>query len=87
MLENQHMTEELQMQSEAMGRLIRENTALAADKAALQMQVRLQREQEVAEVRRSLARRKLAQTATQQHDAVSEELKLMKAELALANER
>ena len=62
MLENQHMTEELQMQSEAMERLIRENTALAADKAALQMQVRLQREQEVAtalhgcpaEVKRSL---------------------------------
>ena len=40
MLENQHMTGELQMQSEAMERLIRENTALTADKAALQMQVR-----------------------------------------------
>lgn len=87
MLENQHMTEELQMQSEAMEKLIRENTALSADKAALQMQVRLQREQEVAEVRRSLARRKLAQTATQQHEAVAEELKLAQTELTLAHER
>ena len=87
MLENQHMTEELQMQSDAMEQLIRENTDLTAERTALKMQIRMQREQEVAEVRRSLARRKLAQTATQQHDALSDELRRARADLKLARER
>ena len=87
MLENQHMTEELQMQSDAMEQLIRENTNLTAERTALKMQIRMQREQEVAEVRRSLARRKLAQTATQQHDALSDELRRARADLKLARER
>ena len=67
--------------------LLHENDSLKAERDSLRRELALMREQETAEVRRSLARRKLAQTATAQHESLSQELHLAQSELQLANER
>ena len=81
MLENQNMTEEISLQASSMEDLIIQNEKLKKEKVALQRELMLQREQETAEVRRSLARRKLAQTATQQQDQVSGQMHQLRLEL------
>ena len=87
MLENQNMTEEISLQASCMEGLIAQNEKLTKEKGALHRELGLQREQEAAEVRRSLARRKLAQTATQQHDHLSAEMAQLRVELKLATDR
>ena len=74
MHENQNMADELSLQSARLESLMEENGALRRERDGLRRELQLMRDQEAVEVRRSLARRKMAQTATQQHESLTEEL-------------
>ena len=87
MRENQERADELALMTARMHGLVRDNEQLLTERAAMRRELSLQREQEAAEVRRSLARRRLAQTATGQHEALAQELELAQHELSLANQR
>ena len=87
MLENQNMCDELALMSTRLNSLLHENQKLHAECTSLKRELQLQKETEVAEVKRSLARRKLAATATAQQETLAQELQLARSELAVANER
>ena len=87
MLENQNMSDELQALSARLDGLLHENLSLMSERASLSRELELQRQQEVTEVRRSLARRKLAETATERHEALSRDLELARSDLAVAHAR
>ena len=87
MSDNQHMSDEMALMTSRMESVMRENQALLADRAALRRELHLMRDAEASEIRRSVARRRLAEMATQQHESLDQELQLAQAELSLAEER
>jgi len=73
-LENQRLGDELAVQSSQIEKLVHSNEGLLSEKRALRREIELQKEQQLNETRRSVARQRLAQTATDQHTLLSEEL-------------
>ena len=72
MLDNQNLGDELALQSSRIEWLMAENGKLTGERDELKRDVSLRQQAEVSEVKRSLARRKLASTATAQHDSLSQ---------------
>ena len=75
MLDNQNMSDELGLQSNRIEWLMECNGKLTTERDSLRRELQIQKDAEVSEVKRSLARRKLAATATAQHDSLTKSQK------------
>ncbi|KAL1523558.1 hypothetical protein AB1Y20_018494 [Prymnesium parvum] len=74
-MENQHLADELAVQSSQIEKLVHHNQELLKERDTVRRELALQRQQEAMEVRRSVARKKLAQSSVEQQASLNEQLR------------